>query len=86
LKIIVAGDGKVGATLTRQLTAEGYDITLIDSNKDVLSSSMEQFDIMTVHGNCATKDTLLKAGHRPHNSRHKRGRGKSFVLHYRSRT
>jgi trk system potassium uptake protein TrkA len=62
LKIIVAGDGKVGATLTRQLTAEGYDITLIDSNKDVLSSSMEQFDIMTVHGNCATKDTLLKAG------------------------
>ena len=23
---------------------------------------MEQFDIMTVHGNCATKDTLLKAG------------------------
>lgn len=62
MKIIVAGDGKVGATLTRQLTAEGYDITLIDSNKDVLSSSMEQFDIMTVHGNCATKDTLLKAG------------------------
>ena len=35
MKIIVAGDGKVGATLTRQLTAEGYDITLIDSNKDV---------------------------------------------------
>ena len=62
MKIIVAGDGKVGATLTRQLTSEGYDITLIDSNKDVLSSSMEQFDIMTVHGNCATKDTLLKAG------------------------
>lgn len=62
MKIIVAGDGKVGATLTRQLTAEGYDITLIDSNKDVLSSSLEQFDIMTVHGNCATKDTLLKAG------------------------
>ena len=54
MKIIVAGDGKVGATLTRQLTAEGYDITLIDSNKDVLSSSMEQFDIMTVHGNCAS--------------------------------
>ena len=29
---------------------------------DVLMSSLEQFDIMTVHGNCATKDTLLKAG------------------------
>ena len=86
MKIIVAGDGKVGATLTRQLTAEGYDITLIDSNKDVLSSSMEQFDIMTVHGNCATKDTLLKAGITDTDLRHKRRRGKSFVLHYRSRT
>lgn len=31
MKIIIAGDGKVGATLTRQLTSEGYDVTIIDS-------------------------------------------------------
>ena len=29
MKIIIAGDGKVGANLTRKLSAEGYDITLI---------------------------------------------------------
>ena len=32
MKIIIAGDGKVGATLTRQLTSEGYDVTVIDSS------------------------------------------------------
>ena len=36
MKIIIAGDGKVGQTLTKQLTAEGYDLTLIDANPKVL--------------------------------------------------
>ena len=30
MNIIIAGDGKVGATLTRLLAAEGHDITLIE--------------------------------------------------------
>ena len=30
MKIIIAGDGKVGSTLTRELSASGYDITVID--------------------------------------------------------
>ena len=36
MKILIAGDGKVGASLTRELTAAGYDITLIDSKQNVL--------------------------------------------------
>ena len=36
MKIIIAGIGKVGATLTRQLSSEGYDITLIDTRSKVL--------------------------------------------------
>lgn len=35
MKIIIAGDGKVGANLTRKLSAEGYDITLIDTNGSI---------------------------------------------------
>lgn len=62
MKILIAGDGKVGATLTRQLSAEGYDLMLIDSNQKVLDSTMEQYDVMTVFGNCATKNVLLQAG------------------------
>ena len=62
MNIIIAGDGKVGSTLARQLSAEGYDITLIDSDRQVLNSSMERMDVMAVHGNCAAMDVLLQAG------------------------
>ena len=62
MNIIIAGDGKVGATLTRLLCAEGHNITLVDTNARVLEKSQEQFDVMSVHGNCAAMDTLLQAG------------------------
>ncbi|NLL46536.1 MAG: Trk system potassium transporter TrkA [Clostridiales bacterium] len=62
MKILIAGDGKVGAALTRQLSAEGYDLMLIDSNQQVLENSQEKFDIMAVCGNCASMDILLQAG------------------------
>ena len=32
MNIIIAGNGKIGATLARQLSAEGYDITIIDTD------------------------------------------------------
>ncbi len=62
MNIIIAGGGKVGTTLARQLSAEGYDITLIDSNRQVLNASVESMDVMAVHGNCASMDVLLQAG------------------------
>ena len=62
MKIIIAGNGKMGAALTRQLAAEGDDLTLIDSNMKVLESSEERYDIMVVHGNCASMDVLIQAG------------------------
>lgn len=62
MKIIVAGDGKLGSLLTRQLSAEGYDLTLIDANLKQLESSEERFDIMVVQGNCASMEVLEQAG------------------------
>ena len=62
MNIIIAGDGKVGSTLTRLLSAEGHDVTLIDSNYKVLENSLEQYDVMAIHGNCASMDILLQAG------------------------
>ena len=64
MKIIIAGDGKMGATLTRQLSAEGDELTLIDSNPKVLESSEERYDVMVVQGNCASMDVLEQAGAR----------------------
>lgn len=62
MKIIVAGDGKVGSTLVRQLSAEGYDLTLVDISASRLDSSSERFDIMAVQGNCASMEVLKQAG------------------------
>ncbi len=62
MNIIIAGDGKVGSMLTRQLTGEGHDITVIDSNHRVLQSTVERYDVMAVHGNCAAMETLQQAG------------------------
>jgi len=61
MNIIIAGDGKVGSLLTRQLTAEGYDVTVIDSNSQVLASSVERYDVMAVQGNCASMEVLQQA-------------------------
>ena len=62
MKILVAGNGKMGASLTKQLTAEGCDLTVIDENPGVLESIMEDCDVMGIEGNCASMDTLRDAG------------------------
>ena len=62
MNIIIAGDGKVGSLLTRQLSSEGYDVTVIDSDATVLQSSVERYDVISVHGNCASMAVLQEAG------------------------
>lgn len=62
MNIIIAGDGRVGSTLARQLSAEGYDITIIDHDQSVLDDTLARYDVMAVLGNCASMPTLLQAG------------------------
>ena len=62
MKVIVAGDGKVGLALTRQLLREGHELVTIDSNPQVLRMNLEKYDVMTVEGNAATMNTLREAG------------------------
>ena len=62
MKIIIAGDGKVGSTLTKELASEGHDITLIDAKASVLEMSEERYDVMVVQGNCASMAVLSQAG------------------------
>lgn len=62
MKILIAGAGKVGSTLVRQLADEGHDLTVIDSSQRVLERNTERYDVMTAQGNCASMDTLLHAG------------------------
>ncbi|HCC34334.1 MAG TPA: Trk system potassium transporter TrkA [Ruminococcaceae bacterium] len=61
MNIVVVGDGKVGLAITAQLSSEGHDLTVVDSNSKVLEQSVEQFDVMVVHGNGASLPTLREA-------------------------
>ncbi len=62
MKIIIAGDGKVGQMLTGQLSGEGHELTLIDNDPNALESTIERFDVMTIEGNCASMEVLRNAG------------------------
>ena len=62
MNIIIVGDGKVGAALAAQLSSEGHDITIIDSDPQVLSESIEKLDVMAVTGNGASMSVLREAG------------------------
>lgn len=62
MNIIIAGSGKVGTTLARQLSSEGCNITLIDSDAAVLETNLERYDVFAIHGNCASMGVLLQAG------------------------
>lgn len=62
MKILIAGGGKVGKSIAKELSQEGHDISLIDKNPRVLESIMESYDVITVQGNSATRMTLLEAG------------------------
>ena len=62
MKILIAGDGKLGETLARQLSSEGHEITLVDSDPSVLELSVNRYDVMAVQGNCAAMDVLREAG------------------------
>lgn len=61
MQIVIVGDGKVGAMLTDQLSKEGHDIVVIDTNSQVLQHSQETFDVMVVNGNGASMKVLQEA-------------------------
>ena len=62
MKILIAGCGQVGETLAQELSAEGHDLTLMDSDPRVLESGMERYDVIAVQGNCASMPALRQAG------------------------
>ncbi len=62
MNIMIAGGGKVGRTITRELGSEGHDITLIDLNSNVLEDIVSKYDVISYQGNCASMNSLDEAG------------------------
>ena len=61
MKIVIVGVGSVGSAICSQLVREGHNITLVDTNSDVLNSMTNKFDVFGVIGNGADISILKKA-------------------------
>lgn len=62
LNIIIVGCGKVGSTLTEQLSQEDNDITIIDKNPSQIQDVTNLYDVMGIVGNGASYSVLVDAG------------------------
>ena len=62
MKIVLVGGGKVGAALARQLSEEGHNVTVVDTNKARVEHIGESYDVMSILGNGSSITTLSEAG------------------------
>lgn len=62
MNIIVVGIGKVGYAVADRLTQENHDVTVIDTNEDVINDILQDIDVIGIIGNGASSKTLISAG------------------------
>lgn len=61
MRIVVAGAGKTGMAIARQLCGEGHDLTLIDQRQDRLDNAVNSLDVIACFGSSAAPETLIEA-------------------------
>lgn len=61
MNIVIIGDGKVGHKLATQLTAERYDVTLIDVREGRLKDSINELEVSCVVGDGASAEVQMEA-------------------------
>lgn len=62
MRIVIVGDGKVGATLVELLSQEDHDIVVIDRNSKLIDQLVNTYDIMGICGNGASYEVQTEAG------------------------
>ena len=58
MKIFIVGGGEIGRALAGQLSHDGYELTLIDREENVVTSLGNSMDIICLQGNGASYATL----------------------------
>ena len=61
MKIVIAGAGEVGLHLSKMLSYESHDITLIDNNEVNLKDGENYLDIKVINGDSSSPSILNKA-------------------------
>ncbi|WP_274961118.1 Trk system potassium transporter TrkA [Lentibacter algarum] len=64
MKVIICGAGQVGWQIARHLSGEANDVTVIDSNPDLVRRAMDTLDVQGFAGFASYPDILDKAGAR----------------------
>lgn len=62
MKILIAGAGEIGFELSRVLSEEKHDVTVMDMDKDCLKRVTDNLDVLTVEGSATSPLTLVDAG------------------------
>ena len=61
MQIIIVGCGKVGRALAAKLSGEDNNVTVVDTNGDVVKTVANYYDVMGVTGNGASYSVLAEA-------------------------
>lgn len=62
MKIVVLGAGYIGYEIAKQLSFEEHDVSVIDSNPDIVKQLGDKLDVKPVLGNAVDLNTLREAG------------------------
>ena len=62
MKIIICGAGQVGWQIARHLAGERNDVTIVDSDEDLVRRATDQLDVKGVTGFASYPDVLARAG------------------------
>jgi trk system potassium uptake protein TrkA len=61
MKIVIVGAGEVGSYLCGMLSGHAHEVTLIESEGEIVSLADEQYDVRVLEGNGSSAETLKKA-------------------------
>ncbi len=62
MKIVIIGAGKISSAIIKHATAEGHEVTVVDSNAEVIQSIVDSYDCMGLVGNGLINEMLIEAG------------------------
>ncbi|MBO5925948.1 MAG: Trk system potassium transporter TrkA [Clostridia bacterium] len=61
MNIIIVGCGKIGKCILSRLIKENHNVTVIDKNQTVVNEIADNYDVISICGNCTAYDTLIEA-------------------------
>ena len=64
MKVIICGAGQVGWQIARHLSGEKNDVTVVDSNPDLVRRATDTLDVRGLTGFASYPDVLERAGAR----------------------